>query len=70
MPLNEESERYELDILNGPSVVRTIAATSPTVAYTAAEQTADFGSPQAAVAVKVYQISAAVGRGRPVTATL
>lgn len=70
VPLNEESERYEVDILNGPNVVRTIAATSPTVTYTAAEQTADFGSPQPSVALKVYQISAMVGRGWPAAATL
>jgi hypothetical protein len=70
VPLNEESERYEIDILNGANVVRTMAATSPTVTYTAAEQTADFGSPQPSVALKVYQISATVGRGWPAAATL
>jgi hypothetical protein len=40
------------------------------VTYTAAEQTADFGSPQPSVALKVYQISATVGRGWPAAATL
>jgi len=70
VPLNEESERYEVDILDGANVVRTIPATSPAATYTAAQQTADFGSPQPSVALKVYQISAAVGRGRPATATL
>ena len=70
VPLNEESERYEVDVLNGADVVRTLVATTPAVTYTSAEQTADFGSPQSAVAVKVYQISAAVGRGWPAAATI
>lgn len=71
VPLNEESERYEVDILDGAGAVkRTIAVTTPAAAYTAAEQTADFGAPQAAITIKVYQLSAAVGRGRPAAATL
>jgi len=70
IPLNEESERYEVDILNGSTVVRTIAVTSPAANYTAAQQTADFGAPQSSVAVKVYQLSATVGRGWPAATTL
>lgn len=63
VPLLEESERYEVDILDGTDVVRTIATTSPTASYTAAEQTTDFGSTQSSLSVRVYQISAVVGRG-------
>jgi hypothetical protein len=70
VPLNEESERYEVDILNGSMVVRTIAVTSPLAIYTAAQQVADFGSVQPSVSVKVYQISASVGRGWPALATV
>jgi hypothetical protein len=64
VPLDEAEESYEVDIMNGSTVVRTITATSPTAAYTAAQQTTDFGSPQTSVAVKVYQMSAVVGRGQ------
>jgi hypothetical protein len=70
IPLNEETERYEVDILNGPTVVRTIAVSSPATNYTAAQQTADFGAPQSSVAVRIYQLSATVGRGWPAAATL
>jgi hypothetical protein len=70
VPLNEESERYEVDILDGADVVRTLAVTTPAVIYTAAQQIADFGSAQASIAVKVYQLSAMVGRGWPAAATL
>jgi hypothetical protein len=70
VPLNEETEIYEIDILDGLSVVRTLSAGTPSALYTAAEQTADFGAPQPSVSVKVYQLSAAVGRGWPAAATL
>jgi hypothetical protein len=64
VPLNEASELYDVEILNGSTVVRSILGlTSPIVSYSAAEQTADFGSPQTSVIVKIYQISAAVGMG-------
>ena len=66
VPLGEASEAYEVDILDGPegSVVRTITGlTSPAATYTAAQQTADLGAPQAMVHLRVVQLSAAVGRG-------
>lgn len=63
VPLSEESEKYNVNILSGLSVVRTITATSPTATYSAADQTTDFGSPQSSISVRVYQVSAAVGQG-------
>ena len=70
-PLNEASEAYEVDVLDGASqVVRTLSSTSPSVVYAAADQMADFGGPQAAVDVAAYQVSAAVGRGFAGKATL
>lgn len=65
--LSEQEERYEVDILNGAgdTVLRTITGlTSPTASYSAAEQTTDFGSAQSSINVKIYQISAIVGRGK------
>lgn len=63
VPLNEESEKYEVDIMSGSTVKRTFAVTTPAIAYTSAQQVADFGSNQANLDVFVYQISATVGRG-------
>jgi hypothetical protein len=64
VPLSEDSEAYEIDIINGSTVVRTIAGlSSPAAPYSAADQTTDFGSPQNAIDVKVYQISGEIGRG-------
>jgi hypothetical protein len=65
VPLAEDGERYEVDILDGPDVVRTIESATPGCIYAAAEQTTDFGSTQSAVSVAVYQISATHGRGTP-----
>jgi hypothetical protein len=70
VPLAEETERYEVDILDGTTVKRTLAATTPTLTYTAAQQTADFGGPQRSIDLAVYQLSAVVGRGTPRAATL
>jgi hypothetical protein len=65
VPLGETAERYEVDIRNAANTatLRTISASSPTVTYTAAEQTADFGAPPATVRIRVQQISDTVGRG-------
>lgn len=63
VPLNEASEQYQVDILSGSTVVRTISATSPSASYSATQQIADFGSLQARVNVAIYQISTTVGRG-------
>jgi hypothetical protein len=78
VPLNEDSEQYSIDVYNGGSVVRTINWTpgtydgngNPLAAYSAAAQTTDFGSAQSSIHVKVYQISAQVGRGFPGDATV
>jgi hypothetical protein len=63
VPLGEEAEAYEVDILDGSVVKRTLASVVPTLTYSAAQQTADFGAPQANVAVRVYQLSPSRGRG-------
>jgi hypothetical protein len=38
VPLFEASEKYEIDILSGTTVKRTITATTPSIAYSAADQ--------------------------------
>ncbi len=61
--LGEEGEAYEVDILDGASVVRILSTSQPAASYMAVEQTADFGSPQPTVSCRVYQLSASWGRG-------
>jgi len=69
-PLSESVEAYEIDILNGSTVVRTISASTTTAAYSAALQTTDFGGPQSSLSVRIYQLSAIVGRGYVLAATI
>jgi Putative phage tail protein len=71
-PLSEVTERYETEIRNAgdTATLRTINSTTPLVRYTAAQQVTDFGSVQATVRVRVYQISALLGRGYVGAATL
>jgi hypothetical protein len=70
VPLGETQERYEIDILDGPTVKRTLTATSPSAIYTAAQQTVDFGAPQPSISLRIFQLSATRGRGTPRDATV
>lgn len=70
VPLSEDVESYEVDILDGAAVKRTLTATSESVTYTSAQQAADFGGAQSSVDVRVYQLSASYGRGTPRAATV
>jgi hypothetical protein len=61
-PLSENSELYEVDILDGSSqVVRTLTTSNPAVTYTSAQQSAD--GITAPFNIRIYQISDSVGRG-------
>jgi hypothetical protein len=70
VPLGEDTESYEVDILDGASVKRTLTASTPGAIYSAAAQAADFGSPQPAYSLRVYQLSSSYGRGTPRSATV
>ena len=70
--LDEDSEQYEIEILNagGTAVLRTLSATSESVAYSRAQQIDDFALVPSTLKIRVYQISAAVGRGYAGSATI
>lgn len=70
VPLGEEAEAWEVDILSGASVVRTIASAAPAAAYSAAEQTVDGLTPGDPVSGNIYQVSGARGRGHPLAFTV
>ena len=64
--LGEDTESYSIDILSAPSAspaTRTLTSTTPTVTYTIADQTTDFGGARDPVDIEIFQISAVVGRG-------
>jgi hypothetical protein len=73
VPLAEETEAYEVEILDGATVKRVLSATTTSALYTAAQQTADWGTPLGpggTLNIRIYQLSALVGRGAPKTVTL
>jgi hypothetical protein len=73
VPLAEEVEGYEVEILDGGTVKRVLSATSTSAVYTAAEQTADWAAPLGSgdtLDIRISQLSALVGRGAPKTVTL
>lgn len=75
VPMLEENEEYEVDIMDGETVVRTFETSGHKsdldgIIYTDAQQVTDFGSSQSQVTVNIYQMSQVVGRGFPATATI
>jgi hypothetical protein len=70
VPLGEDREAYAIDVLSGPTVLRTLNATEQTVLYPTADEIADFGTPQSNLTVSIAQLSTTVGRGFSADATL
>ena len=72
--LGEASESYEVEIFSSSAyttIKRTLTGlSSPSATYTSAQQVTDFGSNQSTLYVKVYQLSASVGRGYPLTTSI
>ena len=71
-PLGEDSEAYEIDILDSPggTVLRTISVANPTFTYTAAQQTTDGLTPGDPIDCVIYQISDTRDRGHPKVALI
>ena len=63
VPLGESAESYQLEILDGSTVVRTVVTSEPTYTYSAADQTADFGARPDPVSFRVGQYSPGVTLG-------
>ena len=71
--LGEASEQYQIDIFADgtyTTVKRTLSTTSQSATYSSANQVADFGSNQPTLYLKIYQVSATVGRGYPLTSSI
>ena len=72
-PLAEETEAYEVEILDGTAVKRVLSVSTTSAAYSAAQQTADWGAPLGpgdTLDIRIFQLSALAGRGAPKTVTL
>jgi len=73
VPLAEDSEAYEIDILDGSVVKRSLTTATTSALYTATQQTADWGAPLGpgqSLALRIYQLSSLIGRGAGRSVTL
>ena len=73
VPLVEEVEAYEVEILDGVTVKRVLSTATTSATYTSAQQTADWGAPLGpgdTLDIRLFQLSALVGRGAAKTITL
>ncbi len=69
-PLGEAIESYAVDIMSGAAVKRSFTLASQGVLYANAQETADFGGPQTVLSVRIAQLSATVGAGAVLAATI
>jgi len=73
VPLAEDLESYDVQILDGAAVKRTLTSSTTSALYTAAQQTADWGAPLGpgqTLAIHIFQLSNRLGRGTPASLTL
>ena len=70
VPMVEATESYNLKILDGVTIVRSLSGlTTPAFTYDAAMQVVDFGVPVAGLTLRIYQLGA-LGRGTPLAQTI
>lgn len=73
VPLAEDQESYDVQILDGAAIKRTLTSSTTSVLYAAAQQTADWGAPlgpSQTLAIRIFQLSNRLGRGTPAAVTL
>jgi hypothetical protein len=73
IPLAEDREAYEVEVLDGTTVLRTLVTATTSATYTAAQQLADLGAllgPGDTLDVRIFQLSVLLGRGAPASVTL
>src|SRR5690606_26481396 len=73
VPLAEELEAYEVELLDGAAVKRVLSTTTTSAVYTAAQQSADWGAPLGpsdTLDIRIFQLSALAGRSEEHTSEL
>ena len=73
VPLAEDNEAYEVEIRDGVVVKRTLTANTTSALYTSAQQISDWGAilgPGSSLDIRIYQLSALIGRGAVRSVTL
>ncbi|MBV8848098.1 MAG: glycoside hydrolase TIM-barrel-like domain-containing protein, partial [Methylobacteriaceae bacterium] len=69
VPLGEEREAYDI-VIATPGASRVLSVASPSALYAESDETADFGTPQTSLGLQIYQTSATLGRGFPLSVTV
>ena len=62
-----------MEVLDGGAVLRTLATPTTSVTYTSTQQLADLGAllgPGDTLSIRIFQLSALVGRGAPASVIL
>ncbi len=67
IPLGEDQSVFNIEILKNGSVQSVLITTTTDVLYPSASEVADFGAPVSALDLRIYQLSASVGRGFALT---
>ncbi len=73
VPMAEELEAYEVELLDGATVKRVLSTATTSAVYTAAEQTADWGAPLGpgdSLTVRIAQLGQLFGAGAANLTTL
>lgn len=61
--IDQPFERYEIDVMNGAAVVRSVSVEAREWVYSASSITDDFGSVEDSITIRLYQVGQIVGRG-------
>jgi len=70
VPLGERSQAYQVEVLLGGTLKRTLAVTTTQADYTLADQLQDSSGIVTAATVRIYQMSVEVGRGDVLVASI
>lgn len=70
VPLMEQSEQYDVQVMNGGNVARSWLVSTVSVNYSAAQQVADFGTAPTSLTLRINQRSALVGPGKQLSITV
>lgn len=68
--LDEEFERYRLEIFDGALVRRTVDVSQPSYSYAGADELSDFGAAQESLSIRVRQLGRKVPLGLPAQAVI
>ncbi|HCL66182.1 MAG TPA: hypothetical protein DIC56_15365 [Rhizobium sp.] len=63
IPLDEDVERYRLQILDGVTVLRDVEVGAPGHLYAQADEIADFGAPRQSLSIRVRQLGRRIADG-------